>query len=58
MLVISGSRDKSIKIWNYEIGSLVHTQEVHSESVRALEVISDKKLIASCGADKLIKIWN
>ena len=56
--VISGSIDKTIRIWNL----LETTQETvlngHSSSVWSVALTSDNKYIISVSSDKTIRIWN
>ncbi len=56
--IISGSEDKTIKIWNYETYKLVHTLEVQSNAVEKIINIHDTKLIISYSGDECLKIWN
>jgi WD40 repeat protein len=55
--IITGSRDKTIKIWNIENGDCLTTLMGHSNMISSLILISDTKL-ASAGWDNLIKIWD
>ena len=55
--IISGSSDKTIRIWNL----LEKTQETilqgHTDSVWTVAVTSDNKYIISGSSDKTIRIW-
>jgi guanine nucleotide-binding protein subunit beta-2-like 1 protein len=60
--IVSGSRDKTIKLWN-TIGECKYTvsePEGHSEWVSCVRFSPNPKLpiIISAGWDKLIKVWN
>ena len=55
--LVSGSADKTIKIWNWRDGILKRTIVGHSDSVTALIQLPTGEL-ASGSADKTIKIWN
>ena len=56
--IVSGSGDKSIKIWDVETGELVRTLEGHTGIVLSVCYSPDNKQIASGSADQSIKIWN
>ncbi len=53
--IISGSKDKSIKIW--EQGKEIQTLEGHSHGVTCIAFSKDEKYIISGSWDKSIKIW-
>ncbi len=53
----SGSKDKTIKIWNTINLTLIDTLYGHTESVRCLIYINNNRL-ASGSVDKTIIIWN
>ncbi len=54
--MLSGSSDKTIRVWD-ENGKCLKVQIIHQNRVLCLQVL-DRELVASGGADKLIKIWN
>lgn len=53
--IISGSRDKTIKIWNMATGALVKT--IASDRILTVAVSPDGRAIVSTGSDGTIKIW-
>lgn len=57
-LLVSGSRDKVIKIWQLETGELLHTLKGHRDAVLAIALSPDGQIIASGSADKTIKLWH
>jgi WD40 repeat protein len=57
-ILISGSRDKTIKMWELETGELIRTLKGHRDGVYALALSPDGQIIASGSADKTIKLWH
>ncbi|KAK5657213.1 hypothetical protein OQA88_3271 [Cercophora sp. LCS_1] len=57
-LVASGSRDKTIKIWDMATGACMQTLEGHGSFVRSVAFSPDSKLIASGSHDDTVKIWD
>ena len=57
-LILSGSRDKSIKIWNYETGELIHTLIGHNDTINSIIDIPNTKNIVSGSVDSSIVIWD
>jgi WD40 repeat protein len=55
--LISGSADKTIKIWHLESETLLHTLNLHSEAVNSVAINVDGNLLCSGSDDKTIKIW-
>ena len=55
--LVSGSNDKTIKIWNTADGSLKKTLIGHTGSVRSL-ILLENGNIASGSDDRTIRIWN
>lgn len=56
--LVSGSADKTIKIWNLYTGNRLRTLEEHSDTVNCVAISPDGQTLVSGGADKTIKIWN
>lgn len=56
ILLVTGSYDATIKLWNLDSGTLVRTFLGHTAGVRALQFDGNK--IVSGSLDQTIKIWN
>lgn len=54
--IISGSQDKTIKIWDLNTAKLLHTLSGHNSGIYSLAV-SNNRLVSS-SADRTIKIWD
>ena len=57
-LLVSGSRDTTIKIWDLTSGTLLNTLIGHSGAVWSVILSSDDSKIISGSYDKTIKIWD
>jgi WD40 repeat protein len=57
-VLVSGSRDKTINIWDLEKGELISTLRGHRDGVYAIALSPDDQIIASGSADKTIKLWH
>jgi WD40 repeat protein len=55
--LISGSRDKDIKIWDLSNQNLLNVLNGHSDEVSCLEIIDGNKLFSG-SKDQTIKIWD
>lgn len=56
-LIASGSKDKTIKIWEVYTGKELITLEGHSDDVTSVVISSDNKILASGSKDKTLKLW-
>ncbi|MBD2665947.1 WD40 repeat domain-containing protein [Richelia sinica] len=57
-ILVSGSRDKTVRIWNLESGELLQTLKGHRDGVYAVALCPNEQIIASGSADKTIKLWH
>jgi WD40 repeat protein len=57
LTLVSGSWDKTVKLWQMNTGQEIQTLTGHSEDLRCVVVSPDGQTIASCGEDKVIKLW-
>lgn len=56
--IVSGSSDRTIKIWNSQTGQCLKTISGHNRPVLSVAFSGDGNTIASCGAHSIIKLWN
>jgi WD40 repeat protein len=56
--IISGSQDKTIKVWDAHTGDLLKTINDHNSIVYCVEFSPTGEKFASCSADSTIKIWD
>ena len=56
-IVVSGSEDNTIKLWNLNTGECIATLERHEAGVRAVAISPDGQLLVSGSADNTIKLW-
>ncbi|NET26755.1 serine/threonine-protein kinase [Okeania sp. SIO1I7] len=56
--VVSGSWDKTIKIWDWVNGSLQATLAAQSDKIFAVAITPDGQTVISGGADGTINIWD
>ncbi|HKQ06771.1 MAG TPA: hypothetical protein VJ464_16675 [Blastocatellia bacterium] len=56
-LLASGSKDKTIKLWEVSSGKPLGTLQGHEDSVLSVIFSPDGKVLASSSSDKTIKLW-
>jgi len=57
-LVVSASKDATIKVWDFESGEFERTLKGHTNSVQSLDFDHTGNLLVSSSADLSIKIWD
>lgn len=55
---VSGSRDKTLRIWDLQSGKTLRTLEGHAAQVLDVVITSDGKRAISAGYDHTLKIWD
>jgi WD40 repeat protein len=58
LCLVSGSFDKTIKVWNLHTGELKRTLEGHSHEVYCVAISPDGQTFVSGSLDKTLKVWN
>jgi WD40 repeat protein len=56
--IISGSYNKTVRLWDAITGVLLYTLEGHSSSVDLVAFSPDSKQIISGSRDKTVRLWN
>ncbi|KAL6471149.1 hypothetical protein MHYP_G00197990 [Metynnis hypsauchen] len=56
--LLSGSRDKTIKMWDVSTGMCLMTLVGHDNWVRGVQFHPGGKFIVSCADDKTLRIWD
>ncbi|KAI0928857.1 hypothetical protein AcW1_005975 [Taiwanofungus camphoratus] len=57
-VLITGSWDKTINLWDVKTKALISSTPAHSDFVKALLVIPSLKLLVSGSSDKLVRFWD
>ncbi|GFF43825.1 hypothetical protein IFM46972_07340 [Aspergillus udagawae] len=57
-LLVSGSHDNTVRLWDTETGMLQQTLKGHSHIVRAVAFSPDGRLLASGSCDNTVCIWD
>ena len=55
-LLVSGACDKAVKVWDLNSGTLLHTMEGHTHTVRCVKM--QKNTAVSSSRDKTVRVWN
>ena len=56
--IVSGGRDKTVRIWNLKDKTQEAVLQGHTASVNSVAITSDNKYIVSGGWDDTVRIWN
>jgi tetratricopeptide (TPR) repeat protein len=56
--MVSGSYDKTIKVWNFKNFSFINNLKGHSGKINSIDISKNGKILISGSNDKTIKIWD
>jgi len=56
--LVSGSLDRTIKLWDVQTGGVIKTLYGHIEGVSSVAISPDQTTIASASNDRTIHLWN
>jgi WD40 repeat protein len=56
--VVSASEDRTLKVWDLEIGRVLATLEGHTNLVTACAVTPDGRRVVSASEDQTLKVWD
>jgi len=56
--VVSGSSDKTLRVWDLASGRLLHTLEGHRTAVQAVAVTPDGRFAVSGSSDGTLRVWD
>ncbi|XMA20306.1 hypothetical protein WAI453_013097 [Rhynchosporium graminicola] len=56
--VVSGSNDRTVRLWDAAIGALLYTLEGHTNWVTSVAVSFDGKQVVSGSNDRTVRLWD
>src|SRR5205823_2365660 len=58
LILVSGSLDNTIKVWNLHTGKELYTLTGHTSSIYSVAISPDGHTLVSGSSDSTIKVWN
>ena len=56
-MLVSGSRDGTLKIWDLKTYQEIRTLSSHEDNIYSVAVSADTKHIISGGDDNIVRLW-
>ncbi|KIJ13157.1 hypothetical protein PAXINDRAFT_81754, partial [Paxillus involutus ATCC 200175] len=57
-MIVSGSTDKTVRIWDGESGEQMHTFEGHEDGVYSVQFSPDSSRVVSASYDHTVRVWS
>ena len=57
-VLVSGSLDDTLRLWNWQTGDLLQALKGHTRGVNDVAIDLRGQLLASCGDDATVKVWH
>ncbi|MBE9112338.1 serine/threonine protein kinase [Nodosilinea sp. LEGE 07298] len=57
-VLVSGSLDDTLRVWNWQSGDLLHSLKGHARGVNDVAIDRRGQVLVSCGDDATIKVWS
>jgi len=57
-MLVSGSYDEAVFLWDVRTARLMRSLPAHSDPVSGVDFVRDGTLIASCSSDGLVRLWD
>ncbi|KAJ3156905.1 hypothetical protein HDU86_003440 [Geranomyces michiganensis] len=57
-ILVSGSTDKSIRVWDHRTKTCVMRLQGHTDNIRSLLVSDDGQRVLSASCDRTVKLWS
>lgn len=55
--IVTGSRDRTIRVWDIQSGQCLHVLRHHSRSILSMDVCSQGDILVSGASDQMLGIW-
>lgn len=55
-LIVSGSRDSTLRVWEVYGGEIKHVLSGHTEAVIGVKLVEQRAV--SCSSDKTLRVWD
>jgi WD40 repeat protein len=56
--LVTGSRDKSIRVWDLNTTKVIRTLQGHTDEITSLAFNKDGTMLASASKDQNVRVWN